>query len=234
MRTSAKPRVYSISSIPAAALAAFALIGLSACASLQRKCSQSPWLLCGDRVVVRKDYVYLDDPAFLYDNKTVAVRAGDVYGFRLSLFFNPYRFKSSQVTAEIRPRRVPVPPRGKDSDAASTPPASPCRIEGGSAAEGSKGIESAYARLDTAYAAAASERKDRVTLMFLCKDYRPEWGREDTLALRFSGAKAEGDSVSVLTLPFATSFHGPVYSFAIGAALIVSMTAVGEILAAEK
>lgn len=206
---------------------------LASCASLQRKCADSPWLLCGDRIVVRKDYVYLDDPAFLYNNKTVAFRAGGIYGFRLSLFLNPYRFQSARVAAEIRPSRNPRVGDPADS-AAPAPATAPCRIEGGRAEEGGKEVGAVYERLDSVFSAAASERKDRVNLRFLCKDYHPKWGREDTLALRFTGRKAGEDSSSVLFLPFATSFHGPVYSFAIGAALIVSMTAVGEILAAER
>jgi len=188
-------------------------------------------MLCGDRIVVRKDYVYLDDPAFLYNNKTVAFHTGDIYGFRLSLFLNPYRFQSARVTAEIRPFRNPLDSASAFSSASAP---APCRIEGGRAAEEGGPGDVPYDRLDTVFTAAASEREDRVNLRFLCKDYHPKWGREDTLALRFSGRRAGEDSSSILYLPFATSFHGPVYSFAIGAALIVSMTAVGEILAAER
>jgi hypothetical protein len=191
---------------------------LAGCASLQRNCARHPWMLCGDRVTVQKNFVYLDDPAFLYKNNVVAERHEAVYGFRLSFFFNPYHAQSLLLSAAVRPNRSAG--RG----------AVPCVIANGGLSP--EGIDSTVGQWDSAFAVTVSRKKDRVNLAFACRDYLPKWGREDTLALRF--ADRPGDSVSSMQLPFSTSFHGPLYSVVIGSVLIVGMTILGEFLANNR
>ena len=52
--------------------------------------------------------------------------------------------------------------------------------------------------------------------------------------LRFVPGPADADSASALSLPFSTSFHGPIYSFVAGSLMLVSLTMAGEIIAAGK
>jgi hypothetical protein len=192
-------------------LSAAALL-LSACA-VQKRCGAHPWLLCGDRITVQRPFVYLDDPAFLYNNKVPAHAEEGRYTFRLSFFLNPYQVQSARLTAEIR-----------TPDSASVP--STCRVTPG----------------DSGSPVAASPRKERVSLRFHCPEYRPRWGRKDTLELRFAGRAAGADTTGTgsddppasLVLPFTTSFHGPVYSFLAGSLLLVGLTATGEIIASDK
>lgn len=205
-----------------ASLAGLACLCLAnGCASMQERCAAHPWLLCGDRVTVRRAHVYLDDPAYLYRPKAAARREGGIYSFGLSLFFNPHRLRGMRMTASIRGARgVPAE----------------CRVASGPAAEERRGNAADFAALDTAYLPVPTPRKERVSLRFLCRDYHPRWGREDTLALRFAPDSAAGpaDPAAELALPFVTGFRGPVYSFAAGSLLLVALTAAGEVLAAEE
>jgi hypothetical protein len=202
-------------------LACAAALLLAACAPLQRQCARHPWMLCGDRVVVSKHFVHLDDPAFLYNNKTVAKRAGEVYGFRLSFFLNPHRGKSLRLSASVRPHR------------SSGMAPSPCAVTSGNVPPDAPQIQAAprIDLWDSAYTVTVSPSKERVSLGFACRDYRPKWGRTDTLALAFADPD---EPATPMLLPFATSFHGPLYSFVIGSVLIVSMTAGGQIVASNR
>lgn len=203
----------------ATGVAGFLLSG-TGCASMQQRCAGHPWLLCGDRVTVRRAHVYLDDPAYLYRNKAVARSEGGIYSFSLSLFFNPHRVRGMRMTAALR-----FPDAG----------AAECRVASGERAEARTGDAGDFAALDSAYLPVATARKERISLRFLCRDYLPRWGREDTLELRFApvSAAAPSDSATALALPFTTGFRGPVYSFVAGSLLLVTLTAAGEILAAE-
>lgn len=202
-------------------------LGLTACGSVQKRCEAHPWLLCGDRITLERPYVYLDDPAYLYNNRTAARREGEgdsaVYTFRLSLFFNPHRLQSPRMSAEIR-----------TPDSAAGP--STCRVDTAPSAADTD-PNARFAAADSAYPVSAASRKDRVTLRFLCPDYRPRWGRADTLALHFIGGPqpaADSNATATMTLPFTTSFHGSVYSFVAGSLMLVSLTLAGEIIAADK
>lgn len=199
-------------------LAAAAAAGLLGCGGLQKRCAAHPWLLCGDRITVQRPHVYLDDPAFLYNNRTTARRDGEVYDFRLSLFFNPHRLLNPTMTAEIRTPDSAAPP-------------APCRVAKGPR-DAFADPEAQFAASDTTYSVVASSKKERVTLRFLCNDYQPRWGRQDTLELRFAGA--DSAAPAHLLLPFNTGFHGPIYSFVAGSLMLVTLTAAGEIIAAEK
>ena len=190
---------------------------------MQDGCSRHPWLLCGDRVTVRRAHVYLDDPAYLYRNKAPARSEGGIYSFSLSLFFNPHRLQGMRMLAALRsPESGPAE----------------CRVASGERAEAREGDAGDFSALDSAYLPVLTARKERVSLRFLCRDYRPRWGREDTLLLRFAphpgSAAADSTLAPSLILPFTTGFRGPVYSFAAGSLLLVALTAAGEILAAEK
>lgn len=218
-------------SVPLALLAASLLA--TGCASMQDRCARQPWLLCGDRVTVRRAYVYLDDPAYLYRKQAVARGEAGIYSFGLSLFFNPHRLQGRRMSASIR---------SAEAEAAE------CRVASGPRAEARRGNAEDFASLDSAYLPVLTARKERVSLRFLCKDYRPRWGREDTLVLLFepapmssppaapesAAAAAPADSAMALSLPFTTGFRGPVYSFAAGSLLLIALTTAGEILAAEK
>lgn len=201
---------------PRVPAALFALLALAACAGPRAPAGAS-WFR-GDRVTVDRDFIRLDDPAFLHSAETYGLRSEDAFSFRLSFYFNAragdtLRFGPGAATLR--------PARGRDGA-----PAAPmaCAVDSGDDAPDSAGIAARLA--DTARPFRTAVRPGRETFLAVhCAGYRPPRGRVDTLDLVCEGSPGHG--AARMLLPFHVSYHGPAVSILLGATLLFVFTEAG-------
>ncbi|MDB5103131.1 MAG: hypothetical protein JWP91_820 [Fibrobacteres bacterium] len=190
-------------------------------------------LFHGDRVTIDRDYIYLDDPVFVQSKSVYGHRHGGWFSFRLPLYFNAGRQDTlAFAPGGIRVRRDTAEADkkgpGRDSPAAA-PAQSGCMADTGAEIFDESAIAGLF--LDSARTLVLAPGRSggaKVELNVYCREYRPPWGRIDTLDLAFrKSGGPEGAREAGISLPFHVSYRGPVVSILLGVGLLYAFTQAG-------